>query len=234
MTVIVITGANKGLGRETARRLAAAGHTVYVGARDPAAGMATAKEIGGRFLHLDVTDDESVHMAARAVGEEAGHLDVLVNNAGIAGAAKEAAELTVDEVRVVFETNTFSAVRTVRAFLPLLRLSETPAVVNVSSGLGSLAITADPEAHTELLPVYFPALAYNASKAALNMLTATYAKACPHIRFNVVDPGWVATDLNGHRGPGTVEAGADIIVRMALADDGPTGGFFGNQGPVPW
>ncbi|MCX4508479.1 short-chain dehydrogenase [Streptomyces sp. CB00072] len=235
MTTTLITGANKGLGYETARRLTEAGHTVLLGARDPRRGRAAAERIGARFLPLDVTGEESVLAASDRVREEFGHLDVLVNNAGITGPRKEAAELTADDIKKLYDTNVFGAVRVTRAFLPLLRAGESPTVVNVSSGLGSLAIAADPERFESLLPVYYPSLGYNSSKAALNMITVQYAKAFPEITFNAVDPGWTATDLNDHRGVQTVEEGAAVIVRMAtLGGDGPTGGFFGNTGPVPW
>ncbi|MFJ8974024.1 MULTISPECIES: SDR family oxidoreductase [Streptomyces] len=235
MTTTLITGANKGLGHETARRLTEAGHTVLLGARDPRRGRAAAERIGARFLPLDVTGEESVLAAADRVREEFGHLDVLVNNAGITGPRKEAAELTADDIKKLYDTNVFGAVRVTRAFLPLLRAGESPTVVNVSSGLGSLAIAADPERFESLLPVYYPSPGYNSSKAALNMITVQYAKAFPEITFNAVDPGWTATDLNDHRGVQTVEEGAAVIVRMAtLGGDGPTGGFFGNTGPVPW
>ncbi|MEV8394580.1 MULTISPECIES: SDR family oxidoreductase [unclassified Streptomyces] len=235
MTTTLITGANKGLGHETARRLTEAGHTVLLGARDPGRGQAAAGRIGARFLQLDVTSEESVLAAAERVHEEIGHLDVLVNNAGITGPLKEAEDLTADDMRTLYDTNVFGAVRVTRAFLALLRAGKTPTVVNVSSGLGSLAIAAEPERFESLLPVYYPSPGYNSSKAALNMITAQYAKAFPEITFNAVDPGWTATDLNGHRGVQTVEEGAEVIVRMATrGGDGPTGGFFGNSGPVPW
>ncbi|MET9916949.1 SDR family oxidoreductase [Streptomyces sp. NPDC059605] len=235
MTTTLITGANKGIGLETARQLVEAGHTVFLGARDPERGRIAAERTGASFLALDVTDEASVGAAAQALGERAGCLDVLINNAGITGRLKEAAELTVEDVKEVYETNLFGALRVTQAFLPLLRRSDSPAVVNVSSGLGSLAIAEEPERYTSLLPAYYPSLGYNSSKAALNMLTAQYAKAFPDIVFNAVDPGWTATDLNGHTGLQTVEEGAGIIVRMALrGGDGPTGGFHGNSGPMPW
>ncbi|WP_405644119.1 SDR family oxidoreductase [Streptomyces uncialis] len=235
MTTTLITGANKGLGYETARRLTEAGHTVLVGARDPRRGRAAAERIGARFLPLDVTDEESVLAASERVREEFGRLDVLVNNAGILGPRREAAELTADDIKKLYDTNVFGAVRVTRAFLQLLRAGESPTVVNVSSGLGSLAIAAEPERFESLLPVYYPSLGYNSSKAALNMITVQYAKEFPEITFNAVDPGWTATDLNDHRGVQTVEEGAEVIVRMAtLCGDSPTGGFFGNTGTVPW
>ncbi|MFI8433248.1 SDR family NAD(P)-dependent oxidoreductase [Streptomyces sp. NPDC079020] len=235
MTTTLITGATRGLGLETARRLVEAGHTVHLGARDPGLGREVAAAIGAHPVLLDVTSDDSVRAAAAAVRERSGCLDVLVNNAGITGPLKEPGEMTADDVLTVYETNVLGVVRVTQAFLPLLEAGDSPAVVNVSSGLGSLAIAAAPERYRPLLPVYYPSLGYNSSKAALNMLTAQYALSYPAIRFNAVDPGWTATDLNGHTGVQTVEEGAEIIVRTATAGAGsPTGGFVGNFGPVPW
>ncbi|NKE63356.1 SDR family oxidoreductase [Lentzea sp. PSKA42] len=231
MTTTLITGANKGLGYETARRLVASGHTVYVGARDAGRGQQAAASLGARFVQIDVTDEDSVKAAAEIIRQEAGSLDVLVNNAGIAGAGKPVGEVTAEDMRNTYDTNVFGVVRVTHAFLPLLESGDAPVVVNVSSGLGSLAATADPNRveHGVML------LDYNSSKTALVMITSQYAKAFPSIRFNAVDPGYTATDLNGHQGPATVEEGADIIVRMAtIGADGPTGGFFDKAGPVVW
>ncbi|MEV6847972.1 SDR family NAD(P)-dependent oxidoreductase [Actinoplanes sp. NPDC051411] len=235
MATVLITGANKGIGYEAARQLIAAGHTVYVGARDAGRGQKAADELGGRFLQVDVTDDASVAAAAKAV-EADGGLDVLVNNAGIEprradGGFVPAAEATADSVRAIFETNVFGPVRMLHAFLPLLERSAAPVVVNVSSGLASTRDLADPAnpAH------FYPDIAYPSSKAAVNMLTVQYAKAYPGIRVNAVDPGFTATDLNHHAGTQTVAEGAEILVRMAqTGPDGPTGGFFAAQGPVAW
>ncbi|MFF3378961.1 SDR family oxidoreductase [Streptomyces sp. NPDC002680] len=235
MTTTLITGANRGLGRETARRLIAAGHRVYLGSRDERRGREAAAGLGARPVVMDVTDDASVRGAAELVGAEAGRLDVLVNNAGVVGLGNDAHEATADQVRITYETNVFGIVRVTHAFLPLLERSAAPVVVNVSSGLGSLGIADAPERHTSLLPVYYAALAYNSSKAALNMLTVQYARSHPGMRINAVDPGHTATDFNGHQGPQTVAEGAEVIVRMAMiGPDGPSGGFFGNNGPVPW
>ncbi|CAL9591728.1 NADP-dependent 3-hydroxy acid dehydrogenase YdfG [Nocardiopsis dassonvillei] len=234
-TVTVIAGANKGLGFETARRLIEAGHTVYAGARDADRGERAADALRARPLLIDITDDASVAAAAAQVRAEVGRVDVLVNNAGIAGPAGPADELTAGDLRHVFDTNVFGAVRTTRAFLPLLRKAERPAVVNVSSALGSLAINADPAAHADLLPAWAPLLAYNSSKAALNMLTAVYAQSLARIRVVSVDPGFTATDLNGHQGTQSVEEGAAAIVAAATAGPGtPTPAFVGATGPVPW
>jgi NAD(P)-dependent dehydrogenase (short-subunit alcohol dehydrogenase family) len=230
MTTTLITGANKGLGREAARRLLADGHDVWAAGRDPVRGRATAEQLGARFVELDVTDDSSVAAAAERVASETG-LDVLVNNAGILGPRKPVPELTPDDVREVFETNVFGIVRVTRVFLPLLEGSANPVIVNVSSGMGSLAVTTDPSR----LESNLVSLGYPASKAAVNMLTSQYAKAFPELRVNAVDPGYTSTDFNDHRGTKPVEQGAEIIVRMAEVDrSGPTGAFVDEQGTVAW
>ena len=230
MTKTLITGANKGLGQQTARRLIADGHDVWIAARDPGRGLAAADELGARFVQLDVTDDASVTAAAERVAGDGG-LDVLVNNAGIVGARKPPTELTPDDFRSVFETNLFGIVRVTRAFLPLLERSSNPVVVNVSSGMGSIGLTSDPDR----LESTITSLIYSPSKAALNMLTTQYAKAFPWLRVNAVDPGYTATDFNDHRGTKPVEQGAEIIVRMAKLDRlGPTGTFVDEDGVVPW
>ncbi|MFJ2828897.1 SDR family NAD(P)-dependent oxidoreductase [Streptomyces sp. NPDC087263] len=234
-TTTLITGANKGLGFETARRLVAAGHTVYVGSRDAERGRRAAEQLGARAVQLDVTDDASVAAAVKAV-EADGGLDVLVNNAGIEergenNAVIGAAAVTADLMRSTFETNVFGLVRVTHAFLPLLHRSAAPVVVNVSSGLASLT-----EVSTPGTPAYaYPGVAYPASKTAVNMITVQYAKAFPAMRINCVEPGYTATDLNGRTGTQTVEQGAEIIVRTALTGpDGPTGGYFDIDGPIPW
>lgn len=231
MTTTLITGANKGLGYETARRLIAAGHTVYLGARDERRGKQAARELGARPVLIDVTRDDTVQAAAALIRGQVGHLDVLVNNAGIGGSRKLPGEVTAADIQAVYDTNVFGVVRVTHAFLPLLQASSAPVIVNVSSGMGSLAVTTDPRRLESTLV----GLAYPSSKTALNMLTSQYAKAFPAIKINAVDPGYTATDLNGHRGTQTIEQGAEIIVRMATtAADGPTGGYFDAAGPVPW
>ncbi|MBA6437924.1 MULTISPECIES: SDR family oxidoreductase [Streptomyces] len=237
MTTTLITGANKGLGFETARRLIAAGHTVYLGSRDADRGRRAAEQLGAgaRLVVLDVTDDASVAAAAKTV-EADGGLDVLINNAGIEarmpdGGVIGAAEVTADMMKEVFETNVFGVVRVTHAFLPLLRRSAAPVVVNVSSGLASLERVSTPDTPTHA----YPGVAYPASKTTVNMVTVQYAKAFPEMRINAVEPGYTATDLNGHTGHQTVEEGAEIIVRMAtVGPDGPTGGYFDIEGTLPW
>lgn len=235
MTTTLITGANKGLGYETARQLIAAGHTVYIGCRDLERGKAAAQTLGARFVHLDVADDESVAAAAQFIADEGG-LDVLVNNAGIEGRGENnsiigADAVTASMMREIFDTNVFGVVRVTHAFLPLLQRSRAPVVVNVSSGLGSLSLAASPDSPTH----FYPGVAYPASKAALNMVTVQFAKQFPGIRINAVEPGYTNTDLNGRTGTQTVEEGAQIIVEMAqTTQDGPTGGFFSAHGRVPW
>ena len=236
MTTALITGANKGLGRETARRLADRGWTVLLGARDPERGRAAAADLatGGadvRFLALDVTDDASVDAAADEVARTVGHLDVLVNNAGVLGPLAEPTATAPADFLATFGVNLLGPVRVTRAFLPLLEKSDLPRIVMVSSGLGSLTVTTDPDRLESTLH----GLVYPSSKAALNMVTSQYAKVLPGWKVNAVDPGYTATDLNGHSGHQSVEEGATAIVAMAtVGADGPTGGFFDMDGPVPW
>ncbi len=231
MPITLITGGNKGLGRESARRLIALGHTVYIGARAAARGQAVAEELGAHFLPLDVTDDASVEAAVIALTERAGRLDVLINNAGIAGLGLTTEGTSADDMRRIFETNVFGIVRVTRGFLPLLRASAAGVIVNVSSGLGSFGMVTDPAR----IESRFPTLAYGASKAAVSMLTLQYAKALPDLRINAVDPGPTSTDLNNHRGRQTVAEGTDAIVRLAtIGPDGPTGTFSDRHGPLPW
>lgn len=233
MTTTLITGANKGLGFEAARRLIAAGHTVYLGSRDAGRGRRAAEQLGARAVQLDVTDDASVQAAVAVIAADGG-LDVLVNNAGIEerGAGNVVigpADVTADIMRKTFETNVFGTVRVLHAAVPLLLRSPAPVVVNVSSGLASLTqVSAIPMA-------VYPGVAYPASKAAVNMITVQFAKAFPDMRINAVEPGFTKTDLNGNNGFQTVEQGAEIIVRMAQVDtDGPTGGYFDANGTLPW
>lgn len=235
MTTTLITGANKGIGYETARQLVAAGHEVWIGSRDAERGRVAAERLGARLVVLDVTDGESVAAAVKVV-EAVGGLDVLVNNAGVEGrgpgnAVIGAGEVTAEQMQEVFATNVFGTVRVTHAFLPLLGRSASPVIVNVSSGLASLSRISDPGSPTH----FYPGVAYPASKAAVNMVTVQFAKAFPGMRINAVEPGFTKTDLNGNTGTQTVEQGAAIIVRMAgLGQDGPTGGFFSADGALDW
>jgi len=231
MTTTFITGANKGLGQETARRLVELGHTVLLGARDVERGTRAAEALGARFVQIDVSDDDSVAAAAADVAAHEGTVDVLINNAGINGPHGDPSGLTAADALGVFDVNLFGVIRTSTAFLPLLRRSADPVIVNVSSGLGLLTITHDPSRveSTVVAPLY------TASKAALIMLTTQYAKALTDVRINAVDPGYTATDLNGHSGPQTVTEGTDAIV--ALATEGPghaSGRFVDRDGELSW
>jgi NAD(P)-dependent dehydrogenase (short-subunit alcohol dehydrogenase family) len=228
MTVTLITGANKGLGYETARRLRAQGHTVYMGARSAELGRVAASELGGEFVQLDVTDDASVEAALAALEEREGHLDVLVNNAGVSATA----DVTGPVALQVFDTNAIGVIRVTQAALPLLQKSENPVVVNVSSALGSFWAVTNPERRQ----FHFPSIVYGASKAAVSMLTVQYAKTFPDIKFNAVEPGFTATDLTPFSGAGQpVELGAEVIVRMAtIGQDGPTGTFQEDDHELAW
>jgi len=227
MTVTLITGANKGLGYETARQLIERGHTVYFGARTVEHGEASASELGGQFVQLDVTDDSSVETALNAIAEREGHLDVLINNAGIS-----TAEVTGAVALKVFDTNAIGVIRVTQAAVPLLEQSQNPVVVNVSSALGSFWAVTNPERRQ----FHFPSIVYGSSKAAVSMLTIQYAKTFPEIKFNAVEPGFTATDLTPFSGAGQpVEKGAEVIVRMAtIGKDGPTGTFQEGDGELAW
>jgi len=231
MTTTFITGANKSLGYETARRLIEAGHTVLVGARDPERGQAAADVLGARFVQIDVTDDASVAAAAADIGAREGGIDVLINNAGVFGPHVAAEQLTAADASAVFGVNVVGIVRVTHAFLPLLRKSAHPVIVNVSSGMGSFAATHDAGRveSRNLAPLY------TASKSAVTMLTTQYAKSWPDVKVNAADPGYTATDFNGHRGPQTVTEGTDAIVELAtIGADGPTGTFRDRHGEVGW
>jgi NAD(P)-dependent dehydrogenase (short-subunit alcohol dehydrogenase family) len=228
MTVTLITGANKGLGYETARRLLAQGHTVYVGARKAELGEAAASELGGQFVQLDVTDDASVEAALGIIDEREGRLDVLVNNAGISATG----DVTGPVALQVFDTNAVGLIRVTQAALPLLQKSQNPVVVNVSSALGSFWAVTNPERRQ----FHFPSIIYGASKAAVSMLTVQYAKTFPEIKFNAVEPGFTATDLTPFSGAGQpVGKGAEVMVRMAtIGKDGPTGTFQEDEDELAW
>jgi NAD(P)-dependent dehydrogenase (short-subunit alcohol dehydrogenase family) len=244
--VALVTGANKGIGHAIAEGLAARGMTVLLAARNPGLGekaAAVLRDAGHdvRFVRLDVTDDASVRAAAETVTASPGRLDVLVNNAGISGGPGDRpAEADLDHVRRVFDTNVFGVMRVTNALLPLLRRAPAARIVNVSSGTGSLTHMTDPDHYFWNLGAV---ASYPQSKAALNMLTVQYAKQLRDtgILVNAVAPGPCATDFAlehiraGRTITRTAEEGAAIAIRMAtLPGDGPTGGFFDDDGPVPW
>ncbi|WP_433712229.1 SDR family NAD(P)-dependent oxidoreductase [Nocardia sp. CA-084685] len=241
-TTVLITGANKGLGLEAARRLGEQGWTIFLGSRDDARGRAAAEKLAADgvrvvLVPLDVTSDESVSDAVRLVGEHTDRLDVLINNAGAPGNIVAPADATADEIHSVYDTNVYGPIRVTHAFLPLLEAAQNPRVVMVSSGGGSFAVVTDPDQPVSKMHE----LAYSSSKAALNMITVRYAQALPKIKFNVATPGEVAhrkfaaTDMNHHTGQLTVTEGTDSIVELAMIDaDGPTGIFIDRLGPVAW
>ncbi|WP_052850750.1 SDR family oxidoreductase [Streptomyces avicenniae] len=246
--VALVTGANKGIGRGIAEQLAALDMTVLVGARDPRRGeeAAAALRVAGGDAYavtLDVTDQATVREAARQVEERFGHLDVLVNNAGVTGSGQISPQdahdqipssVNLDMVREVFETNVFGVIAVTNAMVPLLRRSPAPRVVNVSSHAASLTLASDPDGPFAAL---LPSAAYSPSKSALNALTVQYADELRKdgVLVNAAAPGYVATDSNNHTGFLTVARGAAVVVRLAtLGADGPTAGFFGEEGPVPW
>lgn len=228
MSVALITGANKGIGFETARLLHEQGHVVYLGARDAGRGQDAATSIGARFVQLDVTDDASVARALSTIRAEEGRLDVLVHNAGIQEFDAVDGALALR----AFDTNAVGIVRVTEAALDLLHEAPNPTVVTVSSSAGSFWAVTNPDRPEFGLTNAL----YAASKAAATMLTVQYAKAQPRIRFNAVEPGYTATDMTaafeGGRSP---EESARVVVRWAtLGGDGPTGTLQDESGVVAW
>jgi len=248
-TIALITGANKGIGLETARLLGARGMTVLLGCRDEERGRAAEADLraGGADAHaigLDVTDEDGVRAAAKRIDDTYGLLDILVNNAGIAMGDGDGrpSGTTLATLRTVFDTNVFGVVAVTNAMLPLLRRSSAPRIVNVSSEVGSITSLTNPDG-----PLWrLTSVPYPASKTALNMVTAMYAKELRDEGFlvNAANPGYCATDLNGHHGFRTPTQGAEVSVHLAtLPDDGPTGKLWGSlwvdgadeaNGVLPW
>jgi NAD(P)-dependent dehydrogenase (short-subunit alcohol dehydrogenase family) len=235
--IALITGANKGIGLEVARQLGKAGWIVLLGARDAGRGRAAesklkAEELDARFVELDVIQPQTISLAASKIREEFGRLDVLVNNAGIVDSHDGSpSTASVEAVARVMGTNFCGTVGVTQAMLPLIRKSAAGKIINVSSGLGSLARHGNPTWDTR-----YDLLGYSSSKAALNMFTVQLAFELKNegITVNSVGPGYTATDLNEHRGHQTVEQGAAEIVRLALLEHGPTGGYFETAGSIPW
>ncbi|SEC27446.1 SDR family oxidoreductase [Terriglobus roseus] len=234
--IALVTGANKGIGYEVSRQLAEKGYTVLLGARDVKLGEAAAAKLQGNVsvIHIDLASPETSTAAARQIEEKYGVLDVLVNNAGMIDWTDGPPSTTkVDAVRKIFDTNFFGTIEVTQAFLPLVKKSSAGRIVNVSSGLGSLAQNGD----TAWPFAEVKALGYCSSKAALNMMTVQLAyelRATP-VKVNSADPGYTDTDLNNHGGHQTVAEGSEAIVRLATLDEnGPTGGYFDRNGRVPW
>ena len=238
MKIALITGANKGIGKEIAIGLGNRGFTVLIGSRDAKNGEAVVKEfkeqdIQAFALALEVTDEASIQAATKWVTERFGKLDVLVNNAGIAIEGSKPSEEDLNQIRKTYETNVFAPIRMIQSFLPLLKNSENGRIVNVSSTLGSLAVMSDPNV------AYDPSkyLAYCTSKSALNAVTVHFAKELhgSAIKINSACPGYCATDLNDHQGYRTPAQGAIAPIRLAtLPADGPSGMFFDEGGAVAW
>jgi NAD(P)-dependent dehydrogenase (short-subunit alcohol dehydrogenase family) len=233
---VLLTGATGGLGAETARRLAALGHTVWMGARDIGACQELADKIqveqpdaNPRVVELDVTSDESVTAAYDVVAGSGTGLDVLINNAGIGGTRAAPVDTVPADFLPVFGVNLLGPVRVTHTFLPLLRESSRPRLVMVSSGMGSFGVTTDPDRLESTLH----GLVYPSSKAALNMVTTMYAKSLTDMRVVAVDPGYTATALNGFAGHQSVSEGTDAIVEACTAAT-LAGGFIDRRGVVAW
>jgi NAD(P)-dependent dehydrogenase (short-subunit alcohol dehydrogenase family) len=249
--IALITGANKGIGFETARQLGSQGMTVLVGARDAERGQAAASALhdegrDARFIQLDVTDAKSIQLAAECIEAEFGRLDVLINNAGTASVTRRRglpSQTSLDDMRAVYEINVLGVVAVTNAMLPLLRRAEAGRIVNVSSEVGSISSQRDPDSPLSQMPA---SAQYPSSKAALNMLTAMYAKELRDtpIKVNAANPGYTNTDFNDHRGFRTAAEGAEPSVYLAtLPDDGPSGILWGHlwtvegnggYGVLPW
>ncbi len=236
--IALISGANKGIGFEIARGLGAKKITVLVGARDEARGQAAAGKLksegaDARFVKLDVTDSGTIERAAEWIEKEFGRLDILVNNAGVAEFGTKPSDVDLAKVREVYETNFFGPVALIQRMLPLLKKSKHGRIVNVSSSLGSLTLSSDLNSPF----ADFLALGYNTSKSALNSMTIQFAKELKDtpIKVNAICPGYCATDINGNSGPRSAAQGAVAAIQYAtIGDDGPTGGYFNDEGRVPW
>ena len=239
MKTALITGANKGIGFETARQLAQLDYFVYLGSRDKIKGLDALEKLKASGLdnvdcvEIDVTDIDSIKKAKQELESKIDVLDVLINNAGISGGQPQnMSSLEIENLRKVFDTNFFGAVQTTQEFIPLLKRSGEPRIVNVSSGLGSLTV------HSTTQNLNFALYdAYSCSKTALNAFTVMLANEYSDTNFkiNSVTPGYTATDLNQHKGTQTVEQGAKVIVKYATVDNsGPTGKFLKEDGEIDW
>ncbi|ANH82752.1 neomenthol dehydrogenase [Niabella ginsenosidivorans] len=239
MKTAFITGANKGIGFETARQLAQLGYFVYIGSRDPSKGSEAAEKLKAAgctnvdCIKIDVTDSHSIQSAVKKLERKIPCLDVLINNAGIAGTQPQNISACKTKLlREVFETNFFGAVQTTQQFIGLLKKAAAPRIVNVSSQLGSLTVQSSSQN-----PNYRVYDAYSCSKTALNAFTVLLAKEFQgtHFKINSVAPGYTATDLNQFRGTQTPAQAAQVIVKYATSDnDRPTGGYFKKEGELAW
>ena len=235
--VALITGANKGIGFEVARQIAHAGWTVLLGARNEALGKEAAQKLtseglGAHFLHVDLDTPDTAKTAAQSIQSQFGRLDLLINNAAIAGSADYPSKVSVETIETVMRTNFTGTVAVTQAMLPLLLAADVAQIINVSSELGSVSLHNDPK--WKYAPVKF--LAYCASKAALNMLTVqlAYEFRDQNLAVNSVNPGYTATDLNNNSGTQTIAEGASEIVRVALLNPHITGKYLESAGEIPW
>jgi len=237
--IALVTGANKGIGKEISRQLAAKDVLVLMAARDRDRGEKAVADLRRRdlaveFIQLDVTSQSSVDQAAMEIESRHGRLDILVNNAGIATDWYPASELSIETLQETFDTNVFGVFRVTKAMMRLLKKSRHGRIVNISSSLGSLTRHTNPNYGVGVQDML---LAYCSSKTALNMITVQFAHHLRDagIKVNAANPGYTATDMNQHRGPRTVEQAAATPVRLALLpDDGPTAGVFSDDGAEPW
>ncbi|MBZ6384314.1 MULTISPECIES: SDR family oxidoreductase [Pantoea] len=236
---VLITGANKSIGFETARQMGRLGYRIWLGCRDEARGQSAvaslaAQGVDVRLLIIDVTDMATIQAAAQRVLKEEGTLDILINNAGISGNYPVApSEQSIRDIETIYDTNVLGAIRVTQAFLPLLKAAAGASVVMVSSGLGSLTWVSDPNHPFSRVE----AMGYNSSKTALNAVTVAFAKELRdfNISVNAVDPGYTATDFNGHTGYRTVEQAAEGIVWLAGLDPlTTTAGFYFDKSRAPW
>lgn len=235
MKTVLITGANRSIGLETAKQLSEKGLFVYLGTRDLAKGEEVVKELNAKgfqniqAIQIDVTDAESILVAKNIIKKEKGKLDILINNAGILGDIPQNPSTTsIEDIQRVFDTNFFGAITVTQTFIELLKKSDSPRISNITSGLGSLTLHSDPTWK------YFAikGISYVSSKTALNAFTVTLAHELKDLAFKVnsIDPGYTATDFNRHSGPGSVESAASFIIKHTLVDEnGPTGKFFSND-----
>ncbi|MER9441265.1 SDR family oxidoreductase [Mesorhizobium sp. M0340] len=235
----LVTGANKGIGREIARRMATMGFKVWLGARSAERGMAAAQALRAEghdveWLELDVTRDDSVKAAAEAFGQASRRLDVLVNNAGVAiNYDLPPSQQRIADIQATYDVNVFGPIRVTQAFLPLLLAAHAARIVMVSSSTGSIGRALDPATTNHAINM----MSYGSSKTALNAITVAFARelAPQGIKVNAAAPGYTATDLNGYKGHRTVQQAAEIVIHLATLDaDGPTAGYFNDDGPLPW